>query len=108
MKPSELLIAAKALIEDPKHWTTGALARDKDGNVTSSQGEEAVCFCSWGAFNKIEQATNDERAAEAASEYLRLAVPDGSRMPAVYNDSHTHEQVMAMWDAAIAAAKVVE
>lgn len=32
MKPSELLVKAKAVIADPKHWTQGWYAKTAKGN----------------------------------------------------------------------------
>tara|TARA_R110000787_G_scaffold16774_3_gene52559 strand:+ start:1266 stop:1550 length:285 start_codon:yes stop_codon:yes gene_type:complete len=40
------------LLKDPSKWTQGAFAKDKDGHVTQSQGDDAVCWCALGSLTK--------------------------------------------------------
>jgi hypothetical protein len=52
----QVLITARALIADKKHWTQKAFARDKCGRKVSPVSEEATRFCALGAVmraNKI-------------------------------------------------------
>lgn len=78
----EILIAARALIEDPKHWTREALARDAHGLKVSTRDESAVCFCGAGAVSRICKLEFDpdgsgktewQRAYNEATERLRVA-----------------------------------
>lgn len=65
MKTVDVLIAAKALISDPKAfyrtrldrkdrrgWITGSIFRDANGKICL-KNSEATCFCSLGAVNKV-------------------------------------------------------
>lgn len=96
MTPKEILIAARAKIADREHWTTGAFARAKDGLTRRPDNVDAVCWCSIGAIESI----GDWRAVENSNAkiLLRLAV-GGSAVG--FNDSHTHDEVLAVFDKAI-------
>lgn len=108
MKPSEILKAAKAVIENPIHWTTNAFARDAEGNVLEAgYDEDAVCFCSLGAIEKViakswpyNQASYDylSTAAFELDDIIEAGVAD-------FNDSKEHSDVMQMFDKAIALAE---
>lgn len=105
MKESERLRAAKALIDTPKKWTRGASARDKFGEPTMLVSEEACSWCTMGALSVVsDYADKFERDGfERARGYLKRVIP--CRMVADYNDSHTHEEVMRMFDKAIEIAE---
>ena len=47
----QILVDAKALIDEPHKWIKGAFARDADGNLLSSNDgfAKGVCFCASGA-----------------------------------------------------------
>ena len=98
MKTSELLIAAKAKIANPVNWIQGLYAADAKRERTSPTSVEAVCFCSMGAVYSVESMKSLRRIAEIALDNFANDDIVG------YNDAHTHEQVMAVWDKAIAAA----
>ena len=106
MKPSELLIKAKAVIADPKHWTKGQYARDAKGQASAPCGPDAVCWCSLGALDKVahEEYTYDARFAatrclfDVSEKYGYNGIVD-------LNDNSSHEIVMKAWDAAIKLAK---
>ena len=95
MKASETLIRAKAVIEDPKNWTQGQYARKSNMDVTSVEDENATCFCSIGALSKIGGLNCD---------LMMYLIQYANGGIAEYNDTHTHEQVMEVWDKAIAKA----
>ena len=99
MKTSEILIKAKEVIVDPANWTQGQYARNSNMDITSATDENATCFCSIGALLRIGGFNCDLRMQ--LSQYA-----DGNI--AEYNDTHTHEQVMEVWDKAIAKAIVDE
>ena len=106
MKPSELLIKAKAVIADPKHWTQGQYAKDVKGYSTGPSTPDAVCWCSLGALHAVahEEHTYDARFAatrylsDVAAECGYIGIPD-------FNDNSSHEAVMKAWDKAIKLAK---
>jgi len=52
MKPSEILIAARTLLET-KGWTQDAMARDISGIAVSCHDPRATCFCALGATGKV-------------------------------------------------------
>jgi hypothetical protein len=98
----ELLTRAQDLIRDPAHWTQGVNARDKNGFETNGFGDEAVCFCSYGAFYRITARVDDD-LQRAVKHALGQAVKERmgeSFLIATFNDTHTHAEVMAMWDRA--------
>ena len=106
MKPSELLIKAKAVIADPKHWTKGWYAHNAEGQDVGPAEPDAVCWCSLGALKKVAHEENANGACFAATEYLAVVsdeygysgIPD-------FNDNSSHEAVMKAWDKAIKLAK---
>ena len=104
MKTSEILIAAKALIDEPGKWTQGATARCQEGWLVYYSGDEAVCFCSLGAlFRTLNRESVEDW--ETPEELLKESCdqPIG-----LFNDTHSHPEVMQMWDRAIELAKAEE
>lgn len=102
MKVSERLIAAKAIITDPSKWTQGYYARDNKGEIIEADMTEAVCFCSIGALHRVGQFNWHSEDTDPAEVYLNGATD--TRWIVEYNDSHTHEEVMQVWDNAIERA----
>jgi hypothetical protein len=101
------LKAAKTLIDTPEKWTKDVNARDADGMQVLVRSEEAVCFCSHGAIQRVtltDEADTSHRQM-AATNLLTEVTP--GRFLADYNDNHTHEEVMAVWDKAIAKAEAL-
>lgn len=89
------LKAARKLISVPKRFTREASARDADGNSTHSTLPAAVCWCSLGAIWHVAGYTKSANDAEAA-----LALAMGGQV-SEFNDTHTHPEVLAAFDAAI-------
>ncbi len=119
MKPSECLIAAKALISTPDKWTKCALARDKDGKKCHYSQAEVICFCTLGAIGKVawgilENSAKQYHMLEGESlRFLRRAVrqaTDDFLDVAEFNDKleRTHEDIMKMFDNAIVLAQEFE
>jgi hypothetical protein len=104
MSPLEDLKAARELISDPSRWTQGAAARNDAGNETNSTSPDATCFCSLGAITKVVGAPGERR--RVVKNLLREGLPEGHSYIAVFNDTHTHEEVLAVFDRAIAHASV--
>lgn len=103
MNPKETLIAARNLITDPNNWTYNAYSRDIDGNgLMDGYAEAAVCWCAVGA---IEKAANDCLRSDAVQNAIALILPHiGVFKLETFNDQHNHEDVLDVFDVAIAAA----
>lgn len=102
MKPKEILIAARAKIENPENWTQGSYSRNIDGvTIDSPKSKAAVCWCSRGAIIAISETYEDE---DLAMSHLRNAIE--SKYPTVvgFNDSSTHVEVLSAFDRAISLA----
>jgi hypothetical protein len=57
---AETLIAARALIADPVHWTQEVHARDKHGMPVLPTDPDATCFCADGALTKAAGVIIDD------------------------------------------------
>lgn len=104
MTPKEILEKARALITDPKHWTRGKFARDTCGSSVSVDSSTATCFCTVGAVYRVSASVtvgHHEALDLLANELDQLGRP--SRSIPTFNDSSTHEQVLALFDRAIAS-----
>ena len=93
MDTLEILKAGRELISDPARWTQGAFARNETGESIFAD-EGAIRFCSIGAISKV---CGKRCVSKFACEVL------GGFNVALFNDTHTHAEVLAMWDRAIAA-----
>ena len=99
MTPLETLKAARDLISDPARWTQGALARDANGNEIDSTDNGAICWCSFGAI----QVYTQKKWLTDVDHYLQKVCCELFDTSAErYNDTHTHAEVLALFDAAIA------
>lgn len=96
MNTLEILTAARAKIADEKNWCQGEYARDVDGVSTGANNSEA---CSWCSFGSIASIVGGFKGVYTSSEFLEKFMGDDI---AKYNDSHTHSEVLAAWDWAIA------
>lgn len=109
MKPSEVLRAARAKIEKAENWTQGAYARDAAGSFVYVGETEAHSFCSLGACRTVvfdKHGDRDEDVYERAKWALkRELLRDGDQEIADFNDTHSHVEVLALFDRAIAAAE---
>ncbi|MBD9544279.1 hypothetical protein IB276_33070 [Ensifer sp. ENS04] len=99
MTPLDLLTEAQKLIRDPKHWTQGVYARNKDGNEVSSRNPDAVCFCSMGAIYVAAGEHLYEKPHLEAVRLLNTVIDIDAGIPR-FNDTHTHEEVMELFDRA--------
>ena len=106
MKPSELLRIARAKIAEPGTWIQNTLARNILDMKVDPPTPSAVKFCLVGAVYQTEGT--DVRGETNCLVYLEQALPDGWYDLEFYNDSHTHQQVLDVYDRAIALAEQVE
>lgn len=102
MTPREALIAARALIADEANWTRQVCARNAAGDAVFATSPDAVCFCAIGA---VQRAVNynilsDNNFNEYVFARNALEVRTGIAASA-FNDTHTHSEVLAMFDKAI-------
>lgn len=103
-----VLRAARELIAVPAHWTKGVAAMNADGYEVDALCVDATCFCTVGALNRATRT--QEAAAERAYDLYKAArerlVNKALRGSGLvdFNDhpGTTHEDVLAMFDAAIA------
>ena len=105
MTTVEILKAARAKIADEKHWTKGAEARDVAGKSVSPQSRKAVCWCSLGALSASAMPYSFAAYSFAALGFVQAIMNSQSKGVSRFNDSHTHAEVLAAWDAAIADAE---
>ncbi len=88
------LIQAKALIDKPHKWCRGHDSRP------SCYG---IQYCSVGALQQTEKHFDNFDVFAKAWETLQEAISYGENVPIqTFNDTHPHEDVMALWDKAIA------
>jgi hypothetical protein len=103
----EILTEAQDLIRDPAHWTQQVYARNPEGFERNATDSDATCFCSLGALHRVLQpsvfsTTDVLDMFYETRRYLTDATSESSRFNYIheFNDEHTHEQVMAVWDKA--------
>ena len=95
MTTLQTLKAAREKITDPLRWTQGTWARDVQGWPVERDGD-AACWCAWGAVTSVKAGVGAELAA--CDELHKSA--GGSFI--AFNDTHTHAEVLALFDKAIA------
>lgn len=116
----EVLVRAKARIQNPEHWTKGRYARDEEGEMAQVTDTQAVCFCGLGAVHRSSfelfgppgnpqwYIDGHKRHTAADDEALivlgEVAHRRGfSTFPQFNdNDATTHDDVMRAFDEAIA------
>lgn len=109
MTTLDVLKAMRALISDPARWTQDAWARDASGRPVMEFDPTAVSFCMAGAWQHIIWAAFPARAEAPLRRDLVTSVAGTLRalthMPTgEYNDTHSHAEVLAVVDRAIAEA----
>ncbi len=104
--PVAILKAARAIIEDPKHWTSRTFSRLKDGTPCLIDDPNAYSFCAEGALERANPARTETWAA--AADFLdaaanKLSDLDGGGIVYI-NDRRGHAAVLGCFDRAIEAA----
>lgn len=107
LKPVTLLKRARALIEDPKHWTQGAYARNKSGKPVDADSPAAERFCALGALDRVGAGGRAEvflYKATRGNQHGVSWVNDGY-LPGVSSRLAAHNAVLRIYDRAIEIAK---
>lgn len=100
MTTSEVLRKARALIEKPENWTQREVARDARGKPIWNPRDERVCKrCTLGAVDAVAESYEQALAMRTVLwEACSMSITD-------FNDTHTHAEVLSLFDRAIAAAE---
>jgi hypothetical protein len=98
----EVLKAARELISDPAHWTQEDFAKDVFGLPVEPLYHRAVCFCALGALAKAYNLDPHEIDHSEAAYAIADAVNIGVDYIPEFNDDHSHAEILAAFDAAIA------
>lgn len=96
MDAKQILIEAKKLIDTPERWLTGVFARTAGGKSVNPLSPDACRFCSIGAVWRIIGYR------DGLHEIGLFSAMGGDVYH--FNDTHTHGEVMAAFDRAIASA----
>lgn len=106
-----LLRKARTLIADQHRWTQGYIARDAAGDPCTPRRDCARRWCAQGAVAKIAGSEIGEYLKGCslldliADEMGYFDDNDIESPSAVLNDTETHDEVMTMFDRAIARAR---
>ena len=100
VKVIEILKTARALISDPANWIQNSFATNKQGVTCPSHSREATCWCATGAIFKAENGKDIGGIAEGAL-METLGTRHYDRHVPQYNDSHTHAEVLQLFDVTI-------
>lgn len=112
MDTVQILKEARALIADEENWTQGDYAQDKDGNQTMPSLSEATCFCAVGAIHRVGRIKLSQSvpldiisvlAIDEAVDRTDVGISESAIIG--FNDTHTHADVLALFDRAIARAE---
>ncbi len=97
---TEILIEARKLIEREENWTQEAFARQANGNNAYLHGPFACKFCTIGAVRRVtsDELTTKEKALDALRSVAQVPL-------AIFNDAHTHAEVLQLFDKAIKLSK---
>lgn len=99
----EILIAARKKIENRRNWIQRLSACRVDGSHCPPTDSAAVGWCALGAIRSIVGEGAEENVLFEKA-YATINAVSDSRFIAGFNDTSTHEQVLALFDKAIANA----
>lgn len=111
MTERELLEAAWHLIEDPRRWTTRAMALDQQGQRTTPDDQSACRWCAIGALERVcTEQQADPESHRAVVERLGDAAEAlfGTRVLSHVNDRHGHDAIRRIYQQASAHMAVLE
>lgn len=103
MTTVDILRSARDLISDEKRWTQSAEARDDRGSEIRALSPKATCFCAIGAIAKASEYVHFSNEINAR-DLLRKQLGGGHTIVS-FNDTHTHAEVLAVFDRAISRAE---
>lgn len=95
----EILVAARDKIADEKNWTQGEFARDANGDDVNAVSNKAVCWCAIGSLISV---LPEDLSFDSVSLWKLVDSASGGSSYA-FNDSHTHAEVLGLFDKLIAA-----
>lgn len=105
MTPRELLVAARARVEDPARWTARAGARRSDGVSCHPRDPAATCWCASGAvFAENADETIEGYALVRLDGVAHRLYPAHATTVEGVNDELSHAAVLRVFDYAIAAS----
>lgn len=95
----QTLEIALTIVENPKQWTRGAYARQKNGDPINPIGNKACCWCALGALIKADGDQDNYLKAlyalnDASMQYRGIS-------PNKLNDLGSHAEVIEMFKRAI-------
>jgi hypothetical protein len=99
MTTREVLVEARRLIEKPEHWTKDEDARDLHGLPVDPLDDDAARWCIGGAIRRIGGGSGTPEVYDV----IRAVISD--EFISRFNDEHTHVEVLALFDKAIAACE---
>lgn len=102
MSTLTILKNARETISDPNHWTQRADARSADGCLVGAKESDAVCWCAYGALLKAGYEASGRGPDLPYMELKRAMGTSWAGTVSGFNDSHTHEEVVGVFDRAIA------
>ena len=105
METREILIAARAIITEPEHWTQGHSARTASGDPITIGDPIAYAFCASGAiWRSLDNDVADSKLHSAFGA-LNECLPAGFESVVDYNDADAtrHADVIALFNRAIDA-----
>lgn len=110
-KRAVVLRNARELISDPTRWTKGAFARDREGTAVPVSLQSAQSFCAMGACMKALRERGQERFMPGLLlDKAAILLSGGQSLTYNYNDheTRTHDEVLWLFDLAIALTEVGE
>lgn len=102
---AEILRAARARIEDPKHWTQCEMARNSAYAAVPANDPTACQWCTEGAV-AAEMDVDSVSLCDGVWKFVRETSHELFRSAAfIVNDTRTHADVLDLFDASIARAE---
>ena len=98
----QFLKQVRQLIATPKAWCQCHLALTRFGIRTAINDPNAETWCLVGAMVKVNDPNPSDACYIKASQMLQQLTPNNCGL-SVYNDSHSHTEVIALLDKAIKA-----
>lgn len=99
MTTKQVLIEARRLIEKPESRCIDSNAEDKYGRTVSAKSAAAVKFCVYGAISRF--TSDPYTVTRFIREILEREFKES--LITAFNETATHEEVLSLFDRAIAA-----